>query len=491
MVKFPADFMIGAATAAHQVEGHNINSDFWAMEHVPNSVYKEPSLDAVDHYDRFAEDIELLKNAGCNTYRFSIEWARIEPAKGEFDKSEIEHYRQVLNFCHQLNITPIVTLHHFSSPKWLITEGGWESETTIEHFGNYCRYVITELGQLIAVPAGEFAALFPPQPVATTEVSTNDVSTTELWGRHATDILDTQLPRPMAGFEVAITGPSGLKLFSNASVITSKMAGEKGATVTRLELDEASGLILFGGDLQLAEATADGKTLRLLASGQLPARSVEEAAQFAARHYAQAARTLKKLDGEAATSFPQTVTMALADYPYYSLNMVSMSTLGMVDASVGGPEARDVHFLSKVSVSSYFGAEIDRGKNGNIQLRTGQYWLDYSAKRREIRNARMLNLNAQYTLNNFFQAYNELKLVGGKLPDRLFEPVSSYFLNGTPNQVYDLMNTIYSQYGIESVYDVIKLVYDSIGTEQLIEDSDEQMEALLRGYLQRKMEGGQ
>ncbi|OMD89822.1 hypothetical protein BSK49_10625 [Paenibacillus odorifer] len=311
------------------------------------------------------------------------------------------------------------------------------------------------------------------------------------WGRHATDILDTQLPRPMAGFEVAITGPSGLKLFSNASVITSKMAGEKGATITRLELEEASGLTLFGGDLQLAEATADGKTFRLLASGQLPARSVEEAAQFAARHYAQAAHTLKMLDGEAATSFPQTVTMALADYPYYSLNMVSMSTLGMVDASVGGPEARDIHFLSKVSVSSYFGAEIDRGKNGNIQLRTGQYWLDYNAKRREIRNARMLNLNAQYTLNNFFQAYNELELVGGKLPDRLFEPVSSYFLNGTPNQVYDLMNTIYSQYGIESVYDVIKLVYDSIGTEQLIEDSDEQMEALLRGYLQRKTEGGQ
>lgn len=311
------------------------------------------------------------------------------------------------------------------------------------------------------------------------------------WGRHATDILDTQLPRPMAGFEVSITGPSGLKLFSNASVITSKMAGEKGATITRLELDEASGLTLFGGDLQLAEATADGKTLRLLASGQLPTRSVEEAAQFAARHYAQAARTLKMLDGEAATSFPQTVTMALADYPYYSLNMVSMSTLGMVDAAVGGPEARDIHFLSKLSELSYFGTEIERGKNGNIQLRTGQYWLDYSAKRREIRNARMLNLNAQFTLNNFFQAYNELKLVGEELPDRLFEPVSSYFLNGTPNQVYDLMNTIYSQYGIESVYDVIKLVYDSIGTEQLIEDSDEQMEALLRGYLQRKMEGGQ
>lgn len=310
------------------------------------------------------------------------------------------------------------------------------------------------------------------------------------WGRHATDVLDTQLPRPMAGFEVAITGPSSLKLFSNASVITRKMAGEKGATVTRLELDEASGLTLFGGDLQLVEAPADGKTLRLLASGQLPDRSVEEAAQYAAKYYAQAARTLKMLDGEAATSFPQSVTMALADYPYYSLNMVSMNTLGMVDAAVGGPEARDVHFLSKVSVSSYFGAEIDRGKNGNIQLRTGQYWLDYSAKRREIRNARLVYFNSQYILNNFFQAYIERKVAGNELKGPLFEPVSSYFLNGIPNQVYDLMNTIYSQYGIESVYDVIKLVYNSIGTEQLVEDSDEQMEELLRGYLQRKTEGG-
>lgn len=81
-------------------------------------------------------------------------------------------------------------------------------------------------------------------------------------------------------------------------------------------------------------------------------------------------------------------------------------------------------------------------------------------------------------------------MAGNELKGPLFEPVSSYFLNGTPNQVYDLMNTIYSQYGIESVYDVIKLVYNSIGTEQLIEDSDEQMEELLRGYLQRKTEGG-
>ncbi|MEH7492018.1 glycoside hydrolase family 1 protein [Neobacillus niacini] len=149
MKKFSSEFMMGAATAAHQVEGNNVNSDFWAMEHVPGTMYKEPSLDAVDHYHKYKEDIQLLVDAGLNTYRFSIEWARIEPSKGTFDENEVEHYRQVLEFCHQKNVTPIVTLHHFSSPKWLISEGGWESESTIEHFGNYSRYVVSELGHLM------------------------------------------------------------------------------------------------------------------------------------------------------------------------------------------------------------------------------------------------------------------------------------------------------------------------------------------------------
>ncbi|MGI8387556.1 glycoside hydrolase family 1 protein [Robertmurraya sp. P23] len=149
MKKFNSNFMIGAATAAHQVEGNNINSDCWVLENIPGSTYKEPSLDAVDHYNNYKEDINLLINAGLNAYRFTIEWARIEPEKGKFDKKEIEHYRNVLNFCHENGVTPIVTLHHFSSPKWLITEGGWESESTIEYFGNYSMHVVSELGELI------------------------------------------------------------------------------------------------------------------------------------------------------------------------------------------------------------------------------------------------------------------------------------------------------------------------------------------------------
>lgn len=142
-------FLLGAATSAHQVEGNNIYSDYWAQEHMKHTRFIEPSLMAVYHYNRFKEDIDLLKQANLNSYRFSIEWARIEPQKGVFNQNEIEHYREVLAYCHQKEITPIVTLHHFSSPKWLIEEGGWENEMVIDYFTNYCEYVVKHLGSLM------------------------------------------------------------------------------------------------------------------------------------------------------------------------------------------------------------------------------------------------------------------------------------------------------------------------------------------------------
>jgi beta-glucosidase len=144
---FPKDFLLGAATAAHQVEGNNTNSDFWAMEQVPGSMFKEPSGDAVDHYNRYREDIDLLAGAGLNAYRFSIEWARIQPDKSTFDQKEINHYRDMLEYCRGKGVTPIVTMHHFSSPKWLIQEGGWEAKTTPDYFAAYCKRVVQELGE--------------------------------------------------------------------------------------------------------------------------------------------------------------------------------------------------------------------------------------------------------------------------------------------------------------------------------------------------------
>lgn len=143
---FPKGFFIGAATAAHQVEGNNIHSDYWAQELLPHTSFAEPSGLACDHYHRYEEDIALLARAGLNAYRFSIEWARIEPEEGKFDEAEIEHYRQVIACCKANGVEPIVTLHHFTSPAWLIRKGGWEAESTIEYFRRYAAYVTEKLG---------------------------------------------------------------------------------------------------------------------------------------------------------------------------------------------------------------------------------------------------------------------------------------------------------------------------------------------------------
>lgn len=145
-MKLPENFLIGAATAAHQVEGNNIHSDLWAMEHIKHTSFIEPSLDAVDHYNRYEKDIKLMADAGLNAYRFSIEWARIEPEEGHFDSEAVDHYKAVIACCKKYGIEPFVTLHHFSSPKWLISKGGWEASTTPEDFAHYVRFIIGELG---------------------------------------------------------------------------------------------------------------------------------------------------------------------------------------------------------------------------------------------------------------------------------------------------------------------------------------------------------
>lgn len=147
--RFPEGFYWGASTAAHQVEGNNIHSDFWLMEHLEGSIFQEPSGEAVDHYRRYRDDIALMAELGLNSYRFSFEWARIEPEEGRFNQEAMDHYRDVLKACQEFNIKPIVTLHHFTSPQWLIRAGGWETEETPQRFARYCERVMQELGDAI------------------------------------------------------------------------------------------------------------------------------------------------------------------------------------------------------------------------------------------------------------------------------------------------------------------------------------------------------
>ena len=151
--KFPAKFLWGAATAAHQVEGNNLNSDNWLLERVPNTMYKEPSGDACDHYHLYEQDINQLADLGFNAYRFSIEWARIEPEKGFFSRAELEHYRRMLEACHRRGLTPLVTYSHFTLPRWFAYQGAWENPESDDLFARYCEKSTAHLGDLIAYAA--------------------------------------------------------------------------------------------------------------------------------------------------------------------------------------------------------------------------------------------------------------------------------------------------------------------------------------------------
>jgi beta-glucosidase len=150
---FPAKFLWGAATAAHQVEGNNVNSDNWLLEYLPHSMYKEPSGDACDHYHLYEQDIHLLADLGFNAYRFSIEWARIEPEKGYFSRAELEHYRRMLEACHRHGLTPLVTYSHFTLPRWFAFQGAWENAESADLFARYCGKATAHLGDLTSYAA--------------------------------------------------------------------------------------------------------------------------------------------------------------------------------------------------------------------------------------------------------------------------------------------------------------------------------------------------
>jgi beta-glucosidase len=147
--EFPDGFMWGTATAAHQVEGNNVYNDVWLLEHIEGSPFAEPSGDACDHYHRYPKDIALLSDLGLNTYRFSLEWSRIEPEEAKFSGAALAHYRRMLISCHEHGLTPMLTFHHFSSPRWLAAAGGWESDETPARFARFCGRATQALGDLI------------------------------------------------------------------------------------------------------------------------------------------------------------------------------------------------------------------------------------------------------------------------------------------------------------------------------------------------------
>lgn len=157
------DFIWGAATAAHQIEGGNTNSDFWVLEQGGSGQFAEPSGDACDSYHRYPDDIRLLAEAGLKAYRFSIEWARIEPAQGQFSRAQLLHYRAMIDECQRHGVLPIITLHHFTYPRWFTENGGLHRDDAVERFAAYVDYVsqiLHDIDWVVTINEPNIAALF-------------------------------------------------------------------------------------------------------------------------------------------------------------------------------------------------------------------------------------------------------------------------------------------------------------------------------------------
>lgn len=172
MIQFPKDFFWGAATSAFQVEGDNINSDWWEWEKKVG--LKETSGLACRHYEFYREDFDLARELNHNSLRLSIEWSRIEPEEGNFVEKELAHYIDVIISLRQRNLEPIVTLHHFTNPAWFAQLGGWQNKKAPFYFLRYVnriaealcdkvKYWVTINEPLVYVYHAYILGVWPPQ----------------------------------------------------------------------------------------------------------------------------------------------------------------------------------------------------------------------------------------------------------------------------------------------------------------------------------------
>lgn len=172
--RFPPGFLWGTASSAHQVEGQNSNNQWWDWEQRPGQIWHgDRSGDACDWWRNAEADFDRAAALGQNAHRLSIEWSRIEPREGEFDQAALNRYRAMLQALHERGITPMITLHHFTHPRWLEAQGGWLNPSTPARFARFAGLAASELGDLCRLwctinEPGVFAAFgylfgtFPP-----------------------------------------------------------------------------------------------------------------------------------------------------------------------------------------------------------------------------------------------------------------------------------------------------------------------------------------
>ncbi|MTI70867.1 MAG: glycoside hydrolase family 1 protein [Firmicutes bacterium] len=173
VLKLPKNFLIGTSTSPIQIEGGDISSNWhkWCdYNHIKDGSH---CSNANDHWNRYENDLKLLEKINVNTYRLGIEWSRIEPREGMFDKEAIAQYRDEILKLKEMKIKPLITLHHFSNPLWVENKGDWENSEIVNYYLRYIEFIVSHLGDLITdwitfnepcvyLLAGHLIGIWPP-----------------------------------------------------------------------------------------------------------------------------------------------------------------------------------------------------------------------------------------------------------------------------------------------------------------------------------------
>jgi beta-glucosidase len=148
VLQFPQGFLWGVSTAAHQVEGGNHNNQWAAWEAAGRIRSGDNCGLACDWWDNAEKDFDLAQKMGLNSLRLSVEWSRIEPREGRWDKTALTRYRAALNSLHERGIQPMICLHHFTHPQWFESKGAFLSRKAGALFTRFTRHVVEQLGDL-------------------------------------------------------------------------------------------------------------------------------------------------------------------------------------------------------------------------------------------------------------------------------------------------------------------------------------------------------
>lgn len=151
MTEFRLDgVLLGVATAATQIEGGCDTTNWADWAKTPGHIADGSTpVRATGHWERWREDTELMASLGIQTYRFGVEWARLEPQPGVFSDEAFAHYRDEITLLRDKGIRPLLTLHHFNNPRWFESMGAFEHPGCVPIFLRFVERVVTELGDLV------------------------------------------------------------------------------------------------------------------------------------------------------------------------------------------------------------------------------------------------------------------------------------------------------------------------------------------------------